>query len=109
MLTQLGFACRRFGRLDVQLLSCLNGILLAYGSELRPHMATLHRPLQDYIKHAWGERTPKLKVWALAWMAAGCLGVLAASQTVVLCVCCCTFCTPVYEPRQQQLSTSDQD
>jgi hypothetical protein len=56
------FACRRWGRIDVQLLASLNGLLLSYGQELRPHIATLHKPLQQYVKLAWNERNLRLKV-----------------------------------------------
>jgi hypothetical protein len=55
-------SCRRYGRIDVQLLASLNGLLLAYGQELRPHIATLHRSLQQYMKQAWGERSVRFKV-----------------------------------------------
>ncbi|WIA41126.1 hypothetical protein OEZ86_004752 [Tetradesmus obliquus] len=52
---------RRYGRIDVQLLASLNGLLLSYGEELRPTIATLHRPLQQYVKQAWGERNVRFK------------------------------------------------
>jgi hypothetical protein len=53
----------------VQLLASLNGLLLAYGQELRPHIATLHRPLQQYVKQAWNERSVRFKVIkACVWL-----------------------------------------
>eukprot|EP00775_Hariotina_reticulata_P004991 gene4991-5233_t len=66
---------RPFGRLDVQLLSSVNGLLLSYGPDLRPAVATCHKALHDYIKQAWGERNQKLKLPA------------AIAQECVLCYC----------------------
>jgi hypothetical protein len=70
-------AHRQYGRLDAQLMACLNGLLLVYGADLRPQMPTTHRCLAEYVKHAWSERSHRVKVRACACACA------------CVCVCAC--------------------
>jgi hypothetical protein len=62
LLFLLALALRRFGRLDVQLLSSMSGLLLSYGLELRPVVGTCHKAVHQYIKQAWSDRNQRLKV-----------------------------------------------
>lgn len=76
---------RRFGRLDVQLLSSLNGLLLQYGPDMRSAVATCYRSLQAYVKQAWGERNARLKVRQL-------LCALGSSTADLRCICMRSTC-----------------
>ena len=38
-------------------MACLNGLLLTYGADMRPHLLTTHKALSSYLKHAWAAHT----------------------------------------------------
>lgn len=48
---------RDYGRVCRQLTASLNGLLLTYGSDLRPQLPTTHKALRSYVKHAWTAHT----------------------------------------------------
>jgi hypothetical protein len=54
------FVClchREYGRTSRQLMACLNGLLLSYGADLRPHLPSTYKAVGSYIKHAWAAHT----------------------------------------------------
>lgn len=48
---------REYGRTSRQLMACLNGLLLSYGADLRPHLPSTFKVIGSYIKHAWTAHT----------------------------------------------------
>lgn len=38
-------------------MSCLNGLLLLYGGDLKPQLPTTHKAVSSYVKHAWTVHT----------------------------------------------------
>jgi hypothetical protein len=50
-------------------MACLNGLLLAYGADLRPNLPSTHKIISSYIKHAWTAHTSvPVKVGLILWL-----------------------------------------